>query len=46
MKFKIGQQVKWRGIEGIVVSFNEKKLRYKIAIGLSIIEIPEEQLID
>lgn len=44
MKFKIGEKVIWRGVEGVVISFNLKKKTYRIALNFSVVETPESEL--
>ena len=44
MKFKIGQIVKWRGHEGTILSFDEKKKSYRISVHFGIVQTHESQL--
>jgi hypothetical protein len=46
MKFKVGQIVKWRGINGTIIEVvSEKKKRYKVMFQLAI-DIHESELTD
>lgn len=44
MKFKIGQIVIWRGIEGTILSVNEKKKSYRIAVNFGVVDTPESEI--